>query len=212
MRRLGCVVIIAWGAAAWAGEIRSSFDSDAEGWDILNDAIGFVWDGAMGNPAGAIRARDASDGRIWYFSGSTSYVGNLGSFYGGLLSWDLLGISGNHASVTGRADIMLAGSAGAIGIDIPVLAVNGQWTSWQVSLLAGDWHMVSSTSNGSLSATLADEATMRAVLGNLTGFYIQGEYTSGGDAMALDNVVLVPAPAATMLFAGAALLGRRRRG
>lgn len=211
--RIVSTCLLCAATAVASGDISSTFDSDSEGWGVLNDATGFTWDGAIGNPSGAIRARDVGDGRIWYFAGSSMFTGNLGAYYGGSILWDNMGISGSHTSVTGCADVMLVGSAGSIGIDIAGHPVNDQWQTFSVALATGDWYMVSSQSNGTLSSEVASADVMRAVLADLTGFYIQGEYTNGGDSIALDNVVLeLPTPSTMLAMLGAGLCaGRRRR-
>lgn len=205
-----CLLCAATSVAS--ADIISTFDADAEGWGIFNDATGFTWDGTIGNPAGAIRARDVGDGRIWYFAGSSMFTGNLGDYYGGSIRWDNMGISGNQTSVTGRADVMLIGSAGSIGININDHPVNNQWQTFSVAVAAGQWYTVSNQSNGTLSSELASADMMRAVLADLSGFYIRGEYTSGSDASAIDNVwLIVPAPGGLGVLAGAGLLASRRR-
>lgn len=210
--RFVCLAFACALCASASADIGSSFDTDAEGWGTFNDATGFTWDGGIGNPSGAIRARDVGDGRIWYFAGSALFTGNLAGYYGGSILWDNVGISGSHTSVTGRADVMLVGSGGAIGIDIEGHPINGQWQSWSASIVEGDWYTVNSLSNGTLTGTPATADLMQAVLGDVTGMYIQGEYTSGGDAIGIDNVwLIVPGPGALSLMAGAGLLASRRR-
>ncbi len=191
----------------------SSFDTDAEGWTTLNDATGFTWTGSLGNPAGAIRARDLRQGAHWFFAAPTMYLGDRSAVYGGTLDWDILGIVGNHTSASVGADVMLTGGGLEIGIELNVLPLNSGWTSWSALLdESAGWSMVSSLSSGGLLATAVTEADLRTVLGSLDGLYIRGEYTSGSDSTALDNVNLVPAPGAAALLAlgGLGTLRRRR--
>jgi len=199
-------------ATAASGQV-STFDTDAEGWGTLNDARNFTWTDALGNPAGAIRATDATNGQIWYFSAPSIFLGNQSSLYGGSLSWDALGITGNQTSITDRADIMLTGGGLQLGVDLDVLPMTSGWTSWMGLIDAGaDWKRISSLANGTLTATDATESELRTVLGSLDGLYIRGEFTNGGDSAAIDNVNLVPAPGvAAVLGFGALGASRRRR-
>lgn len=179
---------------AAGGVIESTFDADDEGWGTLNDATSFTWTDQLGNPVGAIRANDQAAGQWWYFSASDAYLGDKSSFVGAELSWDLYAVVGSQTD-SGRADVILAGADLVIGINVPVQPVIDEWTSWSVLLdPVADWRVVTSTSNGVLSSTEVTEAEFEAVLADLQGLYIRGEFTAGGDAMALDNVRLAPAP------------------
>lgn len=194
-----------------SAEVVWSFDADAQGWGTLNDAREFGWDGTSGQPAGSIRARDIGDGRIWYFAAPVVDISNAAGMYGGEISWDVLGIQGNQASFGERADVMLVGGGLSIGIDLGVQPVNGEWVSLTASVSeAGGWRVVTSLSSGALGASVS-EADIRAVLADLTGFYIQGEYTNGADRAGLDNVSFVPAPGIASAFGVLALVGTRRR-
>lgn len=202
------------GLASASQSISSTFETDDEGWGFLNDARLFTWTGDLGNPAGAIRATDQGDGRIWYFSASADYLGNRSNFYGGLIAWEIAGITGNQTSIPDRADVMLSGNGITIGIDADVQPVNGQWTAaWVDVHEIADWRIITNVGNG----TLGSEATpfeIQSVLADLTGLYIRGEYTNGGDSAAIDNVLFapIPAPGAMMVLglAGVAM-GRRQR-
>ena len=209
-----CAVGVLAGSAS--GSISSTFDNDAEGWSFLNDARDFMWDATIGNPGeppipnGGIRARDAGQGPIWYYAGSEDYNGNLAAFYNGTITWDTLAIQGNQG-LTNRADVILVGGGLEIGINISEQPVLNEWVTRSVDIVEGDWFIVSSTSNGTLSGTAATEAQIIQVLSDVTGFYLQGEYTNGADQTALDNVFVTPAPGALALMGIATLATRRRR-
>ncbi len=195
------------------GSVTWTFDADAMGWSTLNDARDFAWDGVLGQPAGAIRARDVGDGRIWYFAAPVVDVSNAASMYGGTIGWDALGIQGNQTSISARADVMLVGAGLEIGLSVSEVPNNTTWTSWTASVsAAAGWETISSLENGTLSGDAATEADIRAVLGDLQGLYIRGEFTNGADQSALDNVYFVPAPAGAALLAiGGLGVSRRRR-
>lgn len=192
-------------------DLSWSFDTDASGWGTLNDARNFEWDGTIGQPAGAIRARDNVSGQIWYFSAPTAELSEAAGSYGGSISWDALGIQGNQTSIPGSADVMLFGAGLQIGVSLGVVPLTTAWTSWNVNLDdASGWRIVSSESAGQLSNVAVTGAQLEAVLNDLQGFHIRGEFTSGADQSAIDNVLLVPTPAA-LPFIGLVFFGARRR-
>jgi hypothetical protein len=189
-----------------------TFDESDEGWGTLNDAREFAWTGALGNPPGAIRARDIGDGRIWYFAAPDEVLGNRTGFYAGSIRWDVLGIQGNQTSIPGRADVMLVGGGLQIGIDLAVVPLLSGWTTGSTTVSSTEnWRLIDSLDNGTLSGTVASQAQIRAVLADLQGFYIRGEYTNGADQAAIDNVSFVPTPGALALLGVSILTGARRR-
>lgn len=195
-----------------SANVSWTFNADTQGWGTLNDAREFAWDGAIGQPEGAIRARDRGTGAIWYYSAPVADFGDASRFYGGEVSWDILGITGNQTSIPDRADVMIVGGGVTIGIDVDVAPSTADWTSWSAVIDASaGWRTVSSLSNGTLSGTAATQAQIVAALSNLEGFYIRGEYTDGADRTALDNVLVVPGPAGVAALGLAGLAGLRRR-
>lgn len=211
MMRTVAVVLCAAVLPASA-DVSWSFDADDMGWSTRNDARDFAWDGSIGQPAGAIRARDVGDGRIWYFSAPAADLGDLSGMYGGTIGWDILGLNGNQNSFSDRADVMLAGDGLTIGLVTGVAPTTAGWVSTSGQLDASaEWKHVSSLSSGVLSGTAVSEAQLRAVLGDLDAVYIQGEYTNGADESAIDNVSIVPTPAGAALLGFGALAAVRRR-
>ena len=205
------LAVAAVASAAFA-DVSSTFDNNAEGWGTLNDAQGFTWDANSGNPPGSIRARDVGNGQIWYYSASSDFLGDQS--FATELSWDIQGITGNQTSIPDRADVMLTGAGVTIGIDADVQPIPGPWSSWSVSFNAAGWETISNTTRGLLSGDAVTQADLNAVLADLTGLYIRGEYTNGADATALDNVLLtvIPAPSVAGVVGLAAVAwGRRRR-
>lgn len=211
MKCAGLLLASAIASTAVAGIY--TFDSDAQGWSLANDGQDFAFDGTIGNPGGAISARDIVSGSIWFFGSPTVEAGNRSELYGNAVTWDILGITGNHTSASTGADVMLTGNGMQIGLDMGVLPVNGQWTSWSALIdESAGWQTVSSFSSATLTGTIADEAMIRGVLSDLTGVYIRGEFTNGADSTAIDNVSIVPAPGALALMGLSGLVaGRRRR-
>ena len=213
MKMLSAAIVLALAPAALAN-LSWSFDADAEGWGTLNDAELFTWDGAVGNPDGAIRARDLGLGDIWYFAAPDVVDGDRSALYGETISWDILGLRGAQTSIPDRADVMLVGGGLEIGIDADVQPLLlSAWTSWSVEMSdADDWRIISDIDDGDLSATVATEAQILAVLSDLEGLYIRGEYTNvADDEAAIDNVIITPTPGAAALLAIAGLCAARRR-
>ena len=139
-------------------------------------------------------------------------LGNLSGLYGNSISYDLIGLTGNQALLGDRADVMISGAGMTIGIDFGVQPVLNEWVSVSTVVSADlDWRVVGDFADGALSATEATMEDIQAVLADVTGLYIRGEYTNGGDAMGLDNVNLVPTPGALSLLSVAGLLIARRR-
>lgn len=188
MKCISAVVIAALAVTARA-DLVYTFDTDLQGWTSINDTSSFVWDGTIGNPGGAARGVDRVAGDIWFFAAPTADLGVLGSLYGRTVSYDVRGITGNQTSIDPLADVMIWSGSTRIGINVDVQPVNGQWTSWTVSVdAAAGWK--SCNSNGVLSGANLTESEIRAVLDNVTGLFIRGEYTSGSDSLGLDNVVI----------------------
>lgn len=191
--------------------VTYSFDTDAQGWGLFSDGRDFQWDGTIGNNGlGAIRAVDITAGNYWFFSAPTTDLGDLSALYGTSISYDILGIQGNQ-SIDNRADIILSGGGIQIGIAAGVAPVLGQWTSWDILVDASaDWKIVNNAVAATLTSTDATEADFQTVLANLSNMYIRGEYTSGSDQSAIDNVSFIPAPS-TLALLGLSTIGLRRR-
>ena len=205
---------IATPALATAPAISSTFDNGPEGWGTLNAATDFGWDVALGSPGGAIHARDQGFFEIRYYAASNAYLGDLSAYYGGALTWDTLGIEGDQG-LASRADVMIFGGGLGIGINIEASPERGSWVTRSVTLTDGDWFTVGSASEGALVPSIASQEQIMYVLSNVSGFFIQGEYTDGDDQSALDNVVLtafgVPSPGTLAALGLTTLAARRRR-
>lgn len=201
-------------AATTQAGVAYSFETDDQGWSVVNDGTGFMWDNTIGNNGlGAIRARDVVSGNIWMFSAPLEDLGNLGGLYGNSISYDILGITGNHTNLGGdRADIILTGGGLSIGIDAGTQPVNDQWTSASALVsVDAEWKILNSFSDAILTGSLATQGQIESILADMTGLYIRGEYTNGGDATAIDNVDFLPTPGALSLLGLGGLAATRRR-
>ncbi|MEM0984411.1 MAG: laminin B domain-containing protein [Planctomycetota bacterium] len=211
MNRTITAAALAATAFTAGAQVTSTFDTDADGWSTINDTSSFGFDALVGNPAGSIVGVDRASGAIWYFAAPSKFLGNQSAALGGTLSWDILGLTGSQSLGGTNADVFLSSGGTLIGIDLGFNPNTTDFTNYSVDLsFDAGWEFVSST-NGNTNGNAVDAATFASVLANLDGLFIRGEYTTGSDSSALDNVVLTPAPAGAMAFAGVGLLAARRR-
>lgn len=184
--------------------VRSDFDTGADGWIAANGARDFVWESSGGDPGGFVHAKDRNFNALWFFLAPSAYLGDMGSAYGGTLSYRLMSDSNSEPLETAYADVQLLGEDGTLlafgGGHIPSSA----WATYLVPLTAGDsWHV------GSVSGPQATQAEMMGVLSDLKALRIRGDYMQAVETTSLDTVVLsaVPEPASVlMLLGGLAML------
>ncbi len=163
-------------------KIKSTFDSDTEGWSFIADVRDFNWVASGGNPGGYLEAVDFTTGQVWYNVAPAKFMGNKAAYSGGTLQFDL-----KQSSTTSQfdADDVVITGAG-VTIAFSTLANPGiDWTHYSVDLdTASDWRIGSST------GVVATQAQINAVLSDITALHIRGEYIAGPDTGGLDNVVM----------------------
>lgn len=190
-----------------APPVQSTFDTTSEGWDIVSvpnppsgvaptiaATYSVTYSPTGGNPGGYINELDP-DGDDYYFRAPLKFLNNQSAALGGTLKFDLADLypAGNNSPTlnTSESPLILVGSTESI-----YYADNSNITqsfqTYTFTLSAGHGGLVNSQ-NGA-AATNADFA---AVLSNLQGIYILGDYWNGGDTGELDNVFLNPAPEPT---------------
>lgn len=165
----------------------STFDSSNENWRASGDPTNTnaFWEPAGGNPGGYIRVVDDAIGGLWYFDAPTRYTGNKCDAYGKYLRWDqFTSDTTNQFNPVGTRDLVLESNTMTLVFDNlqnPGLA----WTHFDV-LLREDagWRI------GNVNGLVPTQAQFQAVLANLSGLRIQGEYRSQADFGGLDNVIL----------------------
>jgi hypothetical protein len=200
------------------GDIVSSFNTSDEGWQVVSftnlttDDFSVLqtytptFNSSGGNPGGFISTTDQDDGDLT-FSAPGKFLGNVSAATG--LSYDLIYPVGainyqpTDVILRGHGETLLWKASPDI---VPVPA----WMSVSVDFVPSlEWR--AGTSNG-LLATGSDFAN---VLGDLTGLFIRGEYTTGlVESPGLDNVRLVgavasvPEPSSLLMagFAGAGVV------
>jgi hypothetical protein len=206
------------------GDVVSDFSTGDEGWKVVsfenlttdNFSIMATYTPAShltgGNPGGYISTTDQDNGDLT-FSAPGKFLGNVSGATG--LSYDLIYPVG--AINYQPTDVILMGNGETLlWKSSPDIVPGPTWMSVNLDFVPStEWHV--GTSNGAL-ATAADFGN---VLGNLSGLFIRGEYTTGLiETPGLDNVRLtgvsaaVPEPTTLMLSAiaiVAVLVFQRRR-
>ena len=204
------------------GDIVSDFSTGDEGWKVVSfenlttdnfaivSADNSTFNQTGGNPGGYISAVDRDNGDLT-FSAPGKFLGNLSGAAG--LRYDLIYPVGtiNYQPT----DVILMGNGETLlWKSDPNIVPGPTWMTVNLAFAPStEWHVA--TSDGAL-ATASD---FGSVLGNLTGLFIRGEYTTGLiETPGLDNVSLVGASAAVpepgtltmMALAGVAVLMSRR--
>ena len=168
----------------------SDFANGADGWriaaisgdDVANAEFfdpTFAFGGFTG---GRIQSNDIGGG-TWYFAAPEAYLGDHSDLYGGTLSYDLRQLSG--ANSYNDQEIFLEGANLTLVREAghPVL---NNWTNFSIDIDdASGWTV--------LGGGAATEGQIRSVLSDVKALYIRGEYISGADSAALDNVAYRPA-------------------
>lgn len=183
---INALLLLCLSSQALRGQ-SSTFDSDNEGWRTTGDPSTEIpgWVSMGGNPGGYIRGIDAAVGGIWYFRAPLKFTGNKCEAYGRYLRWDqtINGIPNQQGS-GGSPDLLLFGAGLTLAYDNPVTP-GTTWTHYDV-LLREDAGWRLNDNNGPAPT----QAQFRAVLANLNGLQIRGEYITGDDNGCLDNFIL----------------------
>jgi hypothetical protein len=190
--------------------VTSTFDTDAEGWSAQGDIEGpLTWSATGGNPGGNVFIDDLTTGGVTYFVAPSAFLGNFAGAFGSQLTFDLMQRYPGGPNQFDAEDVILSGGGFTVVYDTANNPVNNGWTSYSVPLSAAGWRL-----NTLSGATPTDEQFL-AVLSNLSSLKIRAEYQTGADVGYLDNVALVPEPAAAlMLLSGigcVAFAARRRQ-
>lgn len=200
--------------------VLSTFDSNADGWGIVSfrdlsipDYSIFgnyapTYNATGGNPGGYISSTDPDAGDFT-FSAPSQFLGNQSGSVGQTLSYDTFHAGAMSFAGVGSDLILTDGTTRLLWRANPSLNLGSAWQTINVPLSpSAEWTVNSPT------GALATTADFQAVLGNLTGLFIRGEYTSGSETAALDNVRLnsaatgnVPEPASALLLLGGLLAG-----
>lgn len=203
--------VVTFGPTFARGDLISDFSASDEGWKVVsfqnlttdNFSVAATYtptfNASGGNPLGFISTTDQDDGDLT-FAAPGKFLGNVSGATG--LSYDLIYPVG--AINYQPTDVILMGNGETLlWKSNPDIVPGPAWTSVNVDFIPSvDWHV--GTSGGAL-ATASDFAN---VLGNLSGLFIRGEFTTGLiESPGLDNVRLagvtsaVPEPGTLTLVA-----------
>jgi len=164
--------------------VQSTFDSDDEGWTVIDDAgtwaPAFVDEGSRRY----ITAMDTMSG-FWFFEAPPEFVAGMGGAYGGRLTFELKQLRVGDPHLTD--DVVLQGDGVTLTCDrIP--GPDSAWTPYSVLLdETGGWI-------DAATGDPADSETIRYVFASLESLRIRGDYQSdySGDACSIDNVAVYP--------------------
>ena len=162
--------------------VEHTFTTSAEGWRISGDTVpaDALFRPAGGNPGGHISYVDEALGETWYFRAPDSVLRQLAAAENGTLSYSLKQSIDDPGFVDD--DVIIVGPAGRLSFRFGHSPGTG-WTQFSVKLSAEvAWRW-----NWNARPT---QEQIRSVLGNPTSLEIRGEYHTGPDEGALDNVVL----------------------
>jgi hypothetical protein len=162
--------------------VAHDFETSANGWLVSGDtgATAPLLHAAGGHPGGYISHVDEAVGETWYFLAPDSVLKALASAEHGTLSYTLK----QSADIPGVLDddIIIVGPGGRLSYRYATSPGIG-WTPFSVKFTAGaGWRW-----NWNAPAT---QEQIRSMLANPTSLEIRGEYHTGPDEGALDNVVL----------------------
>jgi hypothetical protein len=158
------------------------FTASAQGWVVSGDTgqTEPVFHPLGGNPGGHISHVDEAVGETWYFRAPDSVLRQLAAAENGTLSYSLKQSSDDTGFLDD--DVIIVGPAGRLSFRFGTSPGTG-WTPFSVKLTAAaGWRW-----NWNAPAT---QEQIHRVLTNPTSLEIRGEYHTGPDEGALDNVVL----------------------
>lgn len=172
--------------------VESHFLNDAEGWKITGDAQGsdggqaevsYSPDGGVQN--GYIHAKDNAAGGTWYFAAPQKYLGENSDYYGATLNFTMLQKSRMRSQFKNN-DIVLKNGENKITYTFKNFP-GKDWTAYSIPINAENGWIKGNFD----SEEMATKADIKAVLSNITEFWIRGEYESGGDEGSLDEVEII---------------------
>lgn len=189
-------------SAAQAADLVYTFDSDLQGWSVLDGGTP-AWIATGGQAGGYLQITDVTGGDLMAVLPAAG-LGNWSAYLGGSISFDARNVNGDSPDWPTFGLITMTSTAGTLSLDIAAAGqppADGQWHHFSVPLTVAVWG-----------------ANLPNVLANLNGLTIGGEFHNGiSEVVGFDNIQVsaVPEPGASALWmaglTGLALLMRRRR-
>ncbi len=176
-------------------QITSTFDTDADGWTLVqNGSAAVTYNASGGNPGGYASGADLETGFaapvFWYWEAPPKFLGNRIFSYGLQLSFQL---QQNISGTTPNESLIRISDGTTTLFYFPATspALAPLWTTYSVTIseVSGNWK----TSNSS-TGTAASKAQIKQVLASITFLRIRGEFNGPGNATpdvgGIDNVIL----------------------
>ena len=162
--------------------VEFDFTASAQGWLVSGDTgpAEPVFRSSGGSPGGHISHVDEAVGETWYFRAPENLLTQLAAAENGTLSYNLKQSSDDTGFLDD--DVIIVGPAGRLSFRFGT-SPGTAWTPFSVKLTAAagwrwNWN------------TRATQEQIHRVLANPTSLEVRGEYHTGPDEGALDNVVL----------------------
>jgi hypothetical protein len=201
--------------------VVSTFDSDSEGWKVVDFATSGPYTNPLdilanpapyfyigGNPNGNILWLDQTP-NIFYFDAPNKFLGDMFSANGTNLTFDLLS---DYDTWTIDPLVILVGNNGTTLVYPEIIAPTpNTWTHYAVPLTAANWRV------GNNSGSPPTQAIFDSVLGSIEALRIIGETNELiSETTHLDNVNMIPEPSTIILlcaglFTLRAYVWRRRK-
>lgn len=218
MGAVAVVLALAARSGSAAVLVQSTFDTDADGWSLVDlqepvtgngptiVGLGAVTFKTTGNPGGSIFSTDPSN-NDFYFAAPEKFHGNFSAALGGSLSFDVSDTDLNLAQSNLPMAVLIGGGETLYFPAGAVVGANFSTVTLGFSVGSG-WRV------NSPSGSAATQADLQTVLSSLTGMAILGDWFNGNDDTTLDNVRIIsgPEPASVGVLAlGGLVMVRRRR-
>ncbi len=156
--------------------MQSTFDDGDEGWTLVGN-------GSLVAANPYLYIHNQGGGATSYFAAPAKFLGNFSAAYGKSLEFTLL--KGNLGTALVDSDLILSGAGMTLHYTLNKIPGNG-WTSYSVPLDLSTlgWHV------NSLSGRQPSEAELRAVLADLRGLWVRGDYLTANHVIYLDTVII----------------------
>lgn len=184
--------------------ILSDFEEDKDGWTASHarsqDPIQAINPAVARVGSGYLYVGDPVDGETTYYIAPPKFRGDKSEYVGGTLSyWMEWELSGDNGSPFSAPDVQI------LGVSTPKVLIydSGQndwpedeWLLRSLELVPQPELLVYDSGSGIGTAVEATEEDIAAVLADVAGIRIRGEYRASGDPdfTRMDHVLLEPAP------------------